>query len=264
MRKAILAVVGVALMAGAVFVAKTLIDNKKKPKPRANKVVKAVFVQEVQNGTVPIVIESNGRLTAQRRIELFSEVQGVFRYTSKPFKAGQNYRQGEVLLQLDASEYRASVQAAKSNLYNLISGMMPDLRLDYPEVYPKWQQYLAAYDISKSTPPLPQAGSDQEKFFVTGRNVYSTYYNVKNLEERLSKYALRAPFSGTLTEALVTEGTLIRSGQKLGTYINTGTYELQVAIPSEYSYLLKVNEPVALKNLEGTATYQGKVIRVNA
>ncbi len=264
MRKLALAVIGVLMLVGAVFGAKKLIDSKKRPKPRARKVVKAVFVEEVKNGSVPIVIEANGRLTATRRIELFSEVQGVFKNTGRPFKPGQSYRKGETLLRLDANEYRASVQAAKSNLYNLVSSIMPDLRLDYPEVFPKWQEYLASFDIEKSTPPLPKAASEQEKFFITGRNIYSTYYNVKNLEQRLSKFTIRAPFSGVLTEALVTEGTLVRNGQKLGSFVNTDAYELQVSVPSEYGYLLKVKEPVILSNLEGTRTYQGKVVRVNA
>ena len=264
MRKIALAIIGVLMLVGAFFGAKVLIDSKKKPRPRARKVVKSVFVEEVRNGRVPIIIEANGRLTATKRIELFSEVQGVLKGTGKPFKPGQSYRQGEVLLRLDASEYYASVQAAKSNLYNLVSSIMPDLRLDYPAVFPKWQQYLASFDMEKATPELPKASTEQEKFFITGRNIYSTYYNVKNLEQRLSKFTIRAPFSGVLTEALVTEGTLVRNGQKLGSFINTGAYELEVAVPSEYGYLLKVNESVTLRNLEGTQTYQGQVVRVNA
>ena len=71
---------------------------------------------------------------------------------------------------------------------------------------------------------------EKENYFITGRGILSGFYNVKNLEQRLSKYRLVAPFSGVLTEALVTEGTLIRSGQKLGEFIDPTVYELEVAI----------------------------------
>ena len=66
-----------------------------------------------------------------------------------------------------------------------------------------------------------------------------------------------------LTEALVTEGTLIRAGQKLGEFINTNSYELEVAVSKTYSDLLKVNEKVVLTNLDKSKTYTGKVSRIN-
>jgi multidrug efflux pump subunit AcrA (membrane-fusion protein) len=194
---------------------------------------------------------------------LYAEVQGVFRTGSKLFKPGQEYSTGQTLIRINASEYYASVQAAKSNLYNLVTSIMPDLQLDYPEYFPKWQQYLADFDLEKTTPKLPEIKSDKEKYFITGRGIYSSYYNVKNLEQRLSKYTIKAPFSGVLTEALVTEGTLVRAGQKLGEFIKTDVYELEVAISKAYADFLKVGKEVALSNLNKTQTYNGKVVRVN-
>ncbi len=140
---------------------------------------------------------------------------------------------------------------------------MPDLRLDYPDIYPKWQKYLSSYDLDKSTPELPEMTDEKEKFFISGRGILGSYYNVKNLEQRLSKYRISAPFDGVLTEALVTEGTLVRSGQKLGEFINTEVYELEVAVSKAFSDLLKVGEKVALSNLTKTKTYEGTVARIN-
>jgi len=230
----------------------------------APKEIKTVFVDTVVNRTIPIIIPANGNLIAKERVEIFSEVQGIFRYSSHPFKPGQAFRKGEVLLQIDAAEFSASVQSAKSNLYNLITAAMPDLRLDYPEDYPKWQAYLSGFDLEKITPELPEITSEKERYFISGRNIVTTYYNVKNLERRLSKYIIRAPFSGVLTEALVTEGSLIRPGQKLGEFINPQIYELQVAVNKSYSDFLKVGEEVDLEDLEGTQRFKGKVARINA
>ncbi|MEM9869039.1 MAG: HlyD family efflux transporter periplasmic adaptor subunit, partial [Bacteroidota bacterium] len=154
-------------------------------------------------------------------------------------------------------------QSAKSNLYNLLTSIMPDLRLDYPNIYPKWQQYLNSFDLQSSTPSLPEINSDKERFFVSGRGILSSYYNVKNLEQRLSKYNITAPFKGVLTDALVTEGTLIRAGQKLGEYINVGVYELEVSVSKTYGDFLKVGKEVVLSNLNKTKEYLGKVTRVN-
>ncbi len=264
MRKTILSVLlGVAVIVGAIFLSRVIANSKEDRRPKPQKVVKTVFVDTVTNGTVPIVVPANGNLVAKRRVELFAEVQGVFRPGNKPFKPGQRYLRGQTLIRIDASEYYASVQSAKSNLYNLITSIMPDLQLDYPEHFPKWQEYLTSFDLEKSTPPLPQVSSDKEKYFITGRGIFTSYYNVKNLEQRLSKYTISAPFSGILTETLVTEGTLVRAGQKLGEFIETGTYELEVAVSKTYADFLKVGETVKLFNLNKTNEFMGKVVRVN-
>lgn len=264
MRKTILSVLlGIVAIVGAYVLSGVIANSKEDRRPRPQKVIKTVFVDTVTNGEVPIVVPANGNLVAKRRVELFAEVQGVFRRGNKPFKPGQQYSKGQTLIRIDASEYYASVQSAKSDLYNLITSIMPDLQLDYPEHFPKWQKYLANFDLEKSTPQLPEVTSEKEKYFITGRGIYSSYYNVKNLEQRLSKYTISAPFSGILTEALVTEGTLVRAGQKLGEFIETGIYELEVAISKTYADFLKVGEEVKLSNLEKTREFMGKVIRVN-
>lgn len=263
-RKLILSILGALLIVASFFLAGKIIDSKSTPTPRPVKVVKTVFVDTVQNTVVPIQVPANGTLVAKRRVELFSEVQGVFKRGNKLFKPGQEYSQGELIIGIDASEYRASVQSAKSNLYNLITSIMPDLRLDYPEISGKWEAYLSGFNINEVTPQLPEMQSEKERYFISGRGILTSYYNVKNQEERLAKYNIRAPYRGVLTEALVTEGTLIRSGQKLGEFIETGVYELEVAISKTYSDLLRVGKKVALENLERTSTYEGTITRINA
>jgi hypothetical protein len=67
-----------------------------------------------------------------------------------------------------------------------------------------------------------------------------------------------------LTEALADPGTLVRPGQKLGEFINTGVYELEVAINTAYGDLLGVGKTVVLHNIERTKRWRGKVVRVNS
>jgi len=264
MRKIILSILGVILVVVAIFVAKAIIESNTKERPPAKKVIKTVYVQAVNNGTVPIVIPANGTVTALQKTTLFSEVEGIFRNSSKPFRPGQEYSRGQVLLRIDAAEYAANVRASKSELYNKIAAVMPDLRLDYPDVYPKWEAYLNSFDVNKNLAPLPKPSSDQENYFISGRGIISGYYNIKNQETRLNKFNIVAPYKGVLTEALVTEGSLVRPGQKLGEFIDPSEYELEVAIRKSFSDLLKVGEKVALKNLEGTQDFQGEVSRVNS
>ncbi len=263
MRKIISISLGILVIVLAVYSYYTMVNNNKKGKRKAPKIIKTVFVETVQNKDVPIIITANGNLVAKNKIELFSEVQGILKPLSKDFKAGTTYRKGEVILKINSEEHYANLQAQKSNLFNSITSIMPDIRLDYPEEYDKWQKYLVSFDFNKTTPTLPQTNSEKEKFFISGRNIYTTYYNVRNMEVRLNKYTIRAPYNGILTETFVNPGTLVRQGQKLGEFINPKVYEMEIAISATYRDLLQKGKKVELHNLENTQSWIGKVIRVN-
>lgn len=263
MRKTISIALAVLLLIGAVLFAIYLIDSKQKPKPKVEKIIKTVFTETVTNKLIPIVITANGNLVAKNKIELFSEVQGILENTSKEFKAGTTYGKGEILIRINSDEFYANLQAQKSTLFNALTAIIPDIRLDFPENYNKWQNYLQNFDLNKTVQKLPETTSEKEKFFISGRGIYTNYYNVKNSEVKLNKYTLRSPFTGILTESLVNPGTLIRPGQKLGEFIDPSVYEMSVSVKSEFRDLLLVGKKVELFNLEKTKTWKGKVIRIN-
>jgi membrane fusion protein (multidrug efflux system) len=262
MRKIILSVLGVLLIVVAIMLAKNMIANKQKPKPKFNKIVKTVFVEKAQNKNIPIIITTNGNLLAKNRIEIFSEVQGVLE-AEKAFKAGTHYRKGETLLRVNKDEFMASLQSQKSTLFNLITSVVPDIRLDYPKEYSKWEAYLQNFDFDKSTLSLPKFSSDKEKYFVSGKGIITSYYAVKNLEVKLDKFEIKAPYKGILTEGFVTTGTLVRVGQKLGEFIDPTVFELEVSVNASFAELLKVGNTVSLSNLDKTTNYKGKMVRVN-
>ncbi len=263
MRKIILAILGALLIAGAIFLGNYFIDKNQNPKPTFKKSIKTVFVKSVKNKEIAILISANGNLIAKNKIDIFSEVQGVLKVTNKAFKPGTKYSRGQVLLSINSDEFYASLQSQKSNLYNLITAVLPDLRLDFPSEYKTWENFLKGFNISKSTPKLPEFSSDKEKYFISGRGILTAYYNVKMLEVRLSKHQIRAPFSGILTETLVTNGSLVRVGQRLGEFIDTSVYEMEVSINLEFANLLKVGNSVMLTNSDKSKSYTGKVLRVN-
>jgi len=263
MRKLLSILIGLALIAGAILVSKKIIADKKKPKPTHKKIVKTVFTIDADNKDIPIIITTSGNLNAKHKMQLFAEVQGVLITATKEFKSGTTYRKGETILRINSDEFFANMQSQKSNFNNSIISIMPDIRLDYPNEYQKWNSYLKSLDVSKTTPQLPTINSDKEKYFISGRGINTAYYNIKNLEVKLRKYRLSAPYNGIVTEALVTPGTLVRVGQKLGEFINTSVYEMEVSINAEFADLLKKGNAVKLHNTERSKEYTGRVIRIN-
>lgn len=263
MRNIILTVLGIVFIVMAIFLGKYIIDKNQAPKPIFKKNISVVFVETVLNKEIPIVLSANGNLISKNKIEIFSEVQGVLQSSNKSFKPGTIYYKNEVLLSINSDEFYASLQSQKSNLFNLITAVLPDIRLDFPTQFKKWEEYLNSYNINKLVPNLPDFNSEKEKYFISGRGILTAYFNVKNLEVRFSKHQIKAPFTGVLTEALVTPGTLIRSGQKLGEFIDTSIYEMEVSISAKYADMLKVGNTVSLSNMDKSKEYSGKVVRVN-
>ncbi len=264
MRTAISIVSGVILLAIGFFAFKSLSNREKQTRTQPDKIIQTVFVNEVRNQKTPIVIRESGRLAAKNKIEIFAEVQGVMEANGREFKPGVKYRKGETIVKIRSNDYTANLQAQKSNLINLITSILPDLRLDYPEAFQKWDTYVRNFDMDKPVPELPEAETDKEKFFITGRNIYSTYYNTKNMEITLSKYNLRAPFSGILTDAVVTPGTLVRQGQKLGEFIDPSVYELEVAVSKSHMSSLDIGKHVEVRDAENPGTtWDGTIVRIN-
>lgn len=264
LRGVILGVLGVLGLVFATLFAKRLIDSKTASVAPAKKIIKEVVVQTVTNRAINVYLPAQGLVAAKQRIEIYSEVQGIFKFGKQLFRTGETYNKGSILVQIDAAEFLSNVKASRNDLHNQIATVLPDIKLDFPKAYPKWFAFLNAIEVSKNLPELPSMAQDNLKLFISGRGILSAYYSVKNLEERLLKYRILAPFSGVLTEALVTEGTLVRAGQKLGEFIKPGQYELLVYVPKSYSEKLAIGGQVILSNLEGSRTYQGRISKINA
>ena len=233
------------------------------PKKEVRKRIKEVEVLTVRNGNLRSPLEIQGRLQAYNKVDLFTEVGGRVIETGKPFKEGSYFGKGQVLLRIDNAEARLALQSQKATLMNAIAGIMPDLKIDYPESFATWDDYLRRFDVDAPLPELPTAKNDREKLFVAGRNLYSQYYQIKSVEDRLAKYTLYAPFSGTLTAALVDKGAVIRPGQNLGTLMATGYYEMVATVPLSQLRYLQPGGKVSVYSEDIAGRWDGKVSRVS-
>lgn len=262
-RKWILFILGFVVIALSFQLSKKIANSNPPPRRQAEKAVKNVFTKEVINGSYNVQIPSNGVLEAYQRIKITSRVQGLMQTINPLFKSGQSYRKGQILVQIASSEFNSNVIAQRASLYNLITSVIPDLQLDFPQAYQSWKTYLKEFDVEKATPPLPDMDEDV-RLFISGRGIISSYYSLQNLEKSLTFYTIRAPFDGVLVAANVTEGSLIRPGQELGDFIAPDHYELKVALPKSYVEKIDVGATVELKSIDTQKKYTGTVSRINA
>lgn len=263
MRTFILVIISLFILVGSFYVAYSLVTAPKESNAERADIYKPIAVDTVINKDIPVVVKSNGVAEAVKKFDLFSEVQGVFDYSTKDFRIGQTYNEGQILLKINNEEFKANVISAKSDFFNLLVALMPDIRIDYPDEFKAWQSYVDNFDVQKPVKILPEP-SQQLKYFITGRGILSSYFNIKNLETRLNKFVVRAPFDGILTEATINPGTLVRPGQRLGEFIDPSLYEVQIALQKSMIAYINVNDSVNLKSLDNTFTAKGTISRINA
>jgi multidrug efflux pump subunit AcrA (membrane-fusion protein) len=203
----------------------------------------------------------SGRVIAKNETQLFSEVQGLILPSSISMKPGISFRKGQTLVYIESEEFGLNLQSEKSAFLNTLTGIMPDLKSDYPDNYPEWLRYLETIDINQPLAELPTTKSKAEKFFVTSRGVYTFFYSLKALENRLSKYSIAAPYNGIITKAMVDVGGLVSPGQPLATIISN-EFEIESGVSLKVASQLKVGEEISFSSNEMTGSWIGTLIRV--
>ncbi|MEM7372573.1 MAG: efflux RND transporter periplasmic adaptor subunit [Bacteroidota bacterium] len=257
----LLAFVFVAIAAGLSF----RIGSSKPPAERkaAEAVIKTVKSFPVTNETLTTQLEITGRLQAREKIELFTEVGGTLIPNNNRFKEGNYFKKGETLVRIDNEEQQLNLLAQKSALMNQITLMLPDLKSDYSEGFPAWDTYLKEMDIREPLKDLPSPSTDQERYFVSARNLYNLFYTIQSQEKRMEKYTVSAPFNGVLSSTNISEGTLVRIGQRLGEFMNSYSYELEASVNEVDIDLVKVGNQVELVSDNSSQSWKGRVSRIS-
>ena len=198
------AVITLLILGGAFFISRKLSAQKKSSV--SEKIVKKqrrkVKVASFAPSTVVNNITIDGRVSAHDRVNITSKVTGVMQAGTKAMRAGQFYRKGDLLFSIDQEEATFNLKAQKSQLMTSLTQMMPDLKFDYPDAYANWEHYLSEFNVNQTLAPLPESTSAQERYFISGKNIFAQYYNIKSLETRLRDYQIFAPFSGIITQVL--------------------------------------------------------------
>jgi hypothetical protein len=213
-------------------------------------------------GPVKRQLSLTGRVVPLQKIDVVAQVQGVAETRRKPFEEGATFQKGEVLLSLEDDEFRNNLAAQKSQFLASLVRVMSDLKLDYPAAFKTWNQYLKNLDINRPLPALPDVEEEQLRYFLSANNIFNLYYSIKSQEETLAKYVIRAPFTGAVTQANVDAGALVSPGARLGEFIRTDQYEVQMAVSIEDLELIEVGQTIPLTSRGLRGEWEGTVNRI--
>ena len=265
MRKSLVSIgFGLLLLITGIFISNLIIDLNKSEPTYNNNSLTSVYIEVVKNGSNKIEIERNGKLKSSNRISIISEVQGTKKKNrNKSFKEGVSFKKGETLIEINSSEFNSTVKQSRSELKNLIASVLPDIKIDYTENFNEWKSYFDNLSVENPISKIPNSSSEKENLFLVGRGIESAYYKVKNLEERLSKYKMQAPFDGVLVKGNISEGAYIVPNQVLGEFIDPNNFEVGVNIPVNLIEKIKLNQNVSIISEGNKDNVIGKIKRIN-
>ncbi len=227
--------------------------------------IRYVNVKEVVLDTVPIVIESKGRVSDGKAINITSEVQGKIMSDGIELKKGTRFKKGDLIAKINNSEAELLLKSRKSSFINLMANVLPDIELDYPSNYNLWSKFFELISVSKALPELPPfKGSESEflKFrnFLTAKGLMAEYYAIRSEEERFRKYYIFAPFDGSIIDAFAEEGTIANPGGTIVRVAKKGVKEIEVPISATSADKTLINSDVNIINEKGEI-FKGTVRR---
>ena len=222
---------------------------------------KVVDVINVNPSTHHAKISLTGHVQAIDKLALFSEVSGTL--INADFKEGVSFKSGTTLININSTEFKNSLKAQKSSFVSQVAGVMGDLKSDFPEHVDAWEVFLKEVNVDTYLPKLPKMSDVKLKTYLSGKNLLNSYYAILAKEEKLKKYSVSAPFNGVVTLSNVTQGTLIRQGQKLGEFINPSSFEFVTEVSLADLKFLKTGNEVKLYSEDFNKTWKGNVYRIN-
>jgi multidrug efflux pump subunit AcrA (membrane-fusion protein) len=244
------------------FTMQYLSSLKPTPESRPREEAKLfVRAQQVLYGSNWAVISATGRLSSQEEVDLSSEVQGQILPGRVALKSGTNFKEGNLLLRIFDEEAKNNLKASKSRFMNGIASILPDIRIDFPDSYDKYEAFFNSIEITKPLPDLPNLDSDKEKVFLASRNILNDYFSIKSAEVRLEKHKLYAPFDGTFTNVFMEVGSVANMGSRIASMIRTDKLELSVPVETQDIYWINIGDKVEVSTQDETHSWEGVVAR---
>lgn len=232
--------------------------DEKKAEAKTNYVPVFLAQNKVHNQTV----SSYGQIVGNAQLNVSMQVQGEIDRDNRTLKPGTHFKKNEILIKVDRVEALYNLLSRRSSFINLISGILPDIYMDFPDEKAKWDNYLSKISATAPLPELPAFNSQKEKLLVNGRNIPSEYYAIKSSETQLEKYYYVAPFNGVIVESMVEPGSQVSLGAQLLTIAKTGDYEVKAPIDIRDLELFKKSENIYFVDTKKDTVGNGNLRRV--
>lgn len=260
-KRQIVILISILVVLGLIYIPILFSDKEVEDKPAKAK-DNYIPVFAVKNEIHNQIISAYGQIVGNAQLNVSMQVQGEIDRKNRTLKPGTHFKKNEILIKVDRVEALYSLLSRRSAFINLISGILPDIYLDFPEEKNKWNNYLSKISATSALPELPKFNSQKEKLLVNGRNIPSEYYSIKSAEAQIEKFFYVAPFNGVIIESMIEPGSMVSPGAQLMTIAKTGDYEVKAPIDIRDLELFKKTEKIYFVNANKDTIGMGSLNRV--
>lgn len=235
----------------AVLLVIVLVGGKKAGWFGKNTDYKEVEVSKIEEITIIETVAATGKIQPEVEVMLSSEVSGEI--IELPIKEGQQVEKGDLLVKINPDLIQSALTQSQAGLQNARAQLaqteasLKNAKLNYDRnkaIFDKgviskseWDRTVADYEVALA--------NKQSAYF----NVQSAAANVKQTRDNLSRTAIFAPMSGTISKLSVELGERV-----VGTAQMAGTEIVRVANLSNMEVEVDVNENDIVKVQIGDST----------
>lgn len=196
---------------GAAAVISTLMNLLKPPPLKAESpdIALVVKTQILNRAQAALSVESQGTVMPRTQTSLISEVSGTVLQVSPQFVVGGTFEAGDLLLQIDPTDYRVALQRAKAKLISM------NAQLTFEQARAK----QAEKEWSMTGRPAEEAPSLalRKPYLEEARaNVLQAEAEVTQAKLKLDRTMIRVPYTGMVSAKSADIGQYVSVGTNLG------------------------------------------------
>lgn len=199
-----------------------------------------VGVVTVQPQAVALQTELPGRVSAVRIAQVRARVNGVV--LKRLFREGSDVKAGEPLFQIDAAIYQAALDSAQANLGRAQANLN-----QATSIAERYKPLVAVNAVSQLD--YSNAVSNQK---LAEADVASAKAALATTRINLEYATVRAPISGRIGQALVTEGALVSQAEATQMALIQQIGAVYVNFTQSSGDLLRLRKAMASTQLRGT------------
>jgi RND family efflux transporter MFP subunit len=225
----------ILIVAGFVIATIAIVSLNEKPEEKRKPFTPlAVLATLAVQDDVQLVVKTQGEARPRTEIDLVPEVGGRIVSVSPKFIDGGIFNKGDILYQIDKSDYDVSVVRAEASVARAQQVLVRE-RAEAEIAKRDWADLGtgAPSDLTLRKPQLAEAQA----------GLQSAEADLQNAKIQLSRTSVRAPFNGRVRTKNSDIGQFVSPGSRLGRIFSTDIIE--VRLPLTDDDLSKLDLPIA-------------------
>ncbi|BET25472.1 RND family efflux transporter MFP subunit [Limnobacter thiooxidans] len=214
-------VITLGVLASELLVATAPTASRKPPE----KTARLVTTEAVESGNYNVSLLGYGVVQAEQQVTLQARVSGTVQSIGPQFVPGATFKKGDVLVQLDNTDYRIELQTAQASLAQAQSNLTSE---QGNQVVAQSDFELLGLNVDERERALILRKPQLEAAKAT---VQSAQAGVERAKVNLDRTVLRAPFDGVVVSREASVGAQVSASSTLGVLASSKAYWVSVAVP---------------------------------